>query len=307
MPRRSRVKSADAMYHVMSRSISERDLFQCDGDKDYYLRLLKRYKEQYKCSIYAYCLMDNHVHLFINPNGFDISKFMLCLNSAYVSYFNARYGRHGILFQGRFASRIVRDTTYALTLMAYIHNNAADLANHNGNVESYKFSSYGIYTGYSKDERGIVDTGFLLKIFSGNISDARRKCREFTGSMRGTNIMSEVDENIIHEYTDNEYKDDRKVLMREEKPDSMVRKISGIIGKKAIINLRAKHIREASGIRAFLTYVLRVLCGFSYKLICEFIGNMSLSGISRLFKVGFRLINSSGYYRNAFNLLMTQI
>jgi Transposase and inactivated derivatives len=304
MPRKSRVKSPDAMYHVMSRSISERDMFQCDGDKDYYLHLLKRYNEQNNCSIYAYCLMDNHVHLFINPNGFDISKFMLCLNSAYVSYFNSRYRRHGVLFQGRFASRIVGDTTYALTLMAYIHNNAADLASHDGSIETYKYSSYGIYTGYRKDDRAIVDSGFLLKIFSSNIATAQRKCREFTGSMIGTDIMDEVDGNIIREYTDNEYRDDKKFLHRDEKPGSMICRITGILGEKVTRNLRAKHIREASGIRAFVTYVLRVLCGYTYKMICEYIGNMSLSGISRLFRVGFSLASRNKTYHKAFNLLI---
>jgi Transposase and inactivated derivatives len=304
MPRKARVKYAEAVYHVMSRSISERDMFQCDKDKDYYLHLLKRYSDQNHCSIYAYCLMDNHVHLFINPKGFDISKFMLCLNSAYVSYFNNRYGRHGTLFQGRFASRIVTDTTYSLMLMAYIHNNATDLSSHIGSVETYKYSSYGIYTGYRKDDIGIVDTGFLLKIFSSNITTARNKCREFTESMRGTDIMTEVDENIIREYTENGYRDDRKLILRDEKPGSLIRKITDILGRRAADNLKAKHIHEASGTRAFVTYILRVLCGYSYRMICEYIGNMSLSGISRLFREGFRLTESDPIYRNAFNLLI---
>ena len=69
MPRRAREKSPESMYHIMTRSISEKDLFLCDADRDRYLMLLGRYKGRYRCSIYAYCLMDNHVHLFINPNG----------------------------------------------------------------------------------------------------------------------------------------------------------------------------------------------------------------------------------------------
>lgn len=304
MPRKAREKAVDAMYHVMSRSISERDLFQCDDDRDYYMYLLKRCKEENHCSIYAYCLMDNHVHLFINPNGFDISSFMHGLNSAYVSYFNTRYGRHGHLFQGRFASRIVKDDTYALTLMAYIHNNAADLPGHAGREETYRYSSYGIYTGHRKDDRGIADTGFLLKIFSRDIDTARRKCREFTGSMRGTGIMAEVDENIVRAYTENEYRDERKPLLRDEKPGGMIGKIAGILGEGAAGNLRAKHIRETSGMRAFVTYILRVLCGYTYRMICEYIGNMSVSGISRLFREGFRLVSSNPMYRNAFNALL---
>lgn len=304
MPRTARVKSVDAIYHVMSRSISEKDMFQCNNDKDYYLYLLKRYKEEYHCSIYAYCLMDNHVHIFINPNGSDISKFMHCLNSAYVSYFNKRYERCGHLFQGRFASRIVEDDIYAVVLLAYIHNNVADLPGYAGKEETYRYSSYGIYSGHRKDDGDIVDTRFLWGIFSSDINTARRNCCAFTVSMKGSGIMAEIDENIIGEYIANEYRDERKILVRDEKPGALIRKIAGILGERTAESLRAKYIRETSGTRAFVTYALRVLCGYSYRMICEYIGNMSLSGISRLFREGFRLVSSNPIYRNAFNALV---
>ena len=84
MPRAARKKSDESMYHIMCRSISEVNLFQCDEDKDYYLSLLKRYIKKYHCRIYAYCLMGNHVHIYIDPCGFDISSFMRSLNCAYV-------------------------------------------------------------------------------------------------------------------------------------------------------------------------------------------------------------------------------
>jgi Transposase and inactivated derivatives len=304
MPRKARIKAEDAIYHIMSRSISEVDLFQCNEDKDYYLRLLKRYKEKYHCSIYAFCLMDNHVHMFLNPNGYDISRFMHCLNSAYVTYFNKHHKRHGHLFQGRFASRIVNDDIYALALKAYIHNNAADLPGYSGREETYRYSSYGVYTGYRKDIYGIVDTGFLLELFNKDIGKARLKCIEFTSSMRGSDIMADVEENIVREYLDNEYRDDRKILVRSEKPGSLIERIAGILGKRVAEDLRAKYIRETSGSRAFVTYVLRVLCGYTYRMICEYIGNMSVSGISRLFKEGFNLVSSIPTYRNAFKLLV---
>lgn len=306
MPKTKREKYPDAVYHVMSRSISERDLFQDDSDKDYYLKLLKRYKDQFHCYIYAYILMDNHVHLYIDPNGSDISKFMLCLNSAYVRYFNDLHGRHGHLFQGRFGSKTVDDNQYALSLMAYIHNNASDLPGYAGREETYIYSSYGVYSGHRNDDGGITDPGYILNIF--NSSDtvaAKRKCTEFVCTMRGCGLMKEVDENILRAYVENEYRDDRKLIVRDAKPGDMIKKITGILGERTAENLRAKHIRETSETRAFVTYVLRVLCGFSYRMICEYMGNMSLSGISRLFREGFRLVGNNQLYRNAFNALMT--
>lgn len=44
MPRAARKKSAESMYHIMSRSISEIDLFRDDEDKAKYLYLLKERK-----------------------------------------------------------------------------------------------------------------------------------------------------------------------------------------------------------------------------------------------------------------------
>lgn len=244
--------------------------------------------------------MDNHVHFFINTKGYDISKFMRALNTAYVSYFNKRHQRHGPLYQGRFGSVIVDKNMYYLTLMAYIHNNASDLPGYKGIEETYSYSSYGFYTGYRKDELGIVDTSFLLGMFSDDKIEARKKCIAYTNSMKGNAALAEVDDKIVRAYTENEYRDDKKHILRDEKPGSMVKRISSVLGVKTIERLTAKHIRETSRTRAFVTYVLRVLCGYNYRMICEYFGNMSHSGIARLFREGFRLIGDDPIYRNAF-------
>jgi putative transposase len=91
---------------------------------------------------------------------------MVSLNSAYVSYFNRRYNRHGHLFQGRFASTIVDNDSYGITLSAYIHNNAKDLPGYAGREEMYRYSSYDIYTGIRKDTDDLVDIDDILKLFS---------------------------------------------------------------------------------------------------------------------------------------------
>jgi REP element-mobilizing transposase RayT len=304
MPRAARIKSEDSMYHIMCRSISEINLFQSDEDKAYYLTLLKRYKEMHNCKIYAYCVMDNHVHFYINPCKFDISTFMRCVNSAYVSHFNKIYDRHGTLFQGRFASSIVDNDTYSLTLSAYIHNNAKDLPGYAGKEEFYQYSSYGIYTGYRKDIDGLLDTEFLLEIFSEDASAARNKFKAFTESMRDTGIMKEVDENIMRSYTENEYRSEKKQVIRYQKSDELLSKISEILGEKLSDRIRTKHSRETSKNRAFTVYAMRTLCGYTYKKICETIGNMSMSGISRLSTEGFKLLKREARYQNAFNSLI---
>ena len=304
MPRAARKKSKDAMYHVMSRSISEIDLFQCDEDKEYYLMLLKKYNEKYQCRIYSFILMDNHVHIYINPCGADISSFMQSLNTAYVCYYNKRYKRHGPLFQGRFGSKIVDNNTYSLTLSAYIHNNAKDLPSYAGKEEYYAYSSYGIYLGLMEDTYKIVDTEYILRLFSKNKIRSQQKYKAFVESMKDTGIMKEVDENIMVAYTENEYICEKYYIVRDRSTDEIIDKIEEALGEKLPGWLRLKYSREASKIRAFATYVMRILCGYTYKDLCKYIGNMSISGISRLSNEGFKLIKECKRYQNAFNCLI---
>lgn len=302
MARTGRKKSKEAMYHIMSRSISELDLFRCDEDKSYYLKLLKRYTDENHCRIYAYILMSNHVHFYVNPCGYDISKFMLSLNTAYVIYYNKKYNRHGHLFQGRFASTIVNNDSYSLTLSAYIHNNAKDLPGYAEREEFYRYSSYGVYVGIRQDLEGILDTQFLLKLFSGEKKLAHPKYHAFTKAMKETKLLKEVDDNILRAYTENTYSSGKSYIVRIDDPDELIQKIKELLGEKLPEGLRSKHSREAGNIRSFIIYTMRVLCGYSYKMLCKYIGNMSVSGISCLSNRGFRLL-SDQKYRKAFNVL----
>jgi len=290
----------------MSRSISEVDLFQCEEDKAYYLALLKRYKEKYHCKIYCYILMDNHVHIFINPCGTDISTFMLCLNTAYVTYFNKKYNRHGHLFQGRFASTIVDNDMYSLKLSAYIHNNAKDLPGYDGKEALYAYSSYGIYIGSREDIDGIIDTEFILKLFSQERRKAQMKYKAFVESMKDTGIVKDVDENIIKAYTENDYNSGKSFIIRNRTPREVLQKIGELLGEEVFGVLRTKYSRETSPIRAFAIYILRVLCGYTYNELCEYVGNISMSGISRLSNEGFKLFREHIRYQHVFNCLIQQ-
>ncbi len=308
MPRTARKKSSECIYHVMSRSISEVNLFLCNDDKDYYLKLLKRYKIKYHCKIYAFVLMDNHVHLYIDPCGFDISTFMHSLNTAYVVYFNKKYNRHGHLFQGRFASSIVDNDTYSLTLSAYIHNNPKDIPGYAGREEQYAYSSYGIYTGYREDSDELVDTDFILGQFGIDKKTAQKRYKAFTESMKESGIMKEINDDILKAFTENTYNSGKRFIIRDRTPEELIDKISkllgGLFGVRLKEYLRAKYSRKTSKVRAFLTYVMRVLCGYTYQEICEYIGNMTLSGISNLTSRGFKLIQENKKYRDTFNALL---
>jgi len=304
MPRTARVKSSECIYHIMSRSISEINLFQCDEDKSYYLSLLKRYKEKYKCSIYAYCIMDNHMHLFINPNGFDISTFMHCLNNAYVSYFNRKYKRHGHLFQGRFASTIVDSNAYAISLSAYIHNNSKDIEGFNGKEHLYPYSSYGIYLGIQNDRYDLIDKKFILDQFSKVPEKAVKLYQQFVMDMKESGISNVIDEDIVASYVTNEYRSEKKTFARDMDPDTLVHKVLKVMDIQSPTALKNKYSRKYSNVRAFIVYTMRVLCGYKFREICEYIGNITMSGITKLSMKGFYLTTHDEHFQKAMKSLL---
>jgi putative transposase len=304
MPRTSRIKSKNSMYHITSRSISEVDLFPSDEDKDHYLRLLKRYMMKNHCRIFAYCLMSNHVHFFIDPQGYDISAFMLSLNTAYVVYFNKKYKRHGHLFQGRFASMTVGNDAYSMRLSAYIHNNPKDIAEYKGHEEDYAYSSYGVYAGVKKDKEGLLDVGYLLGFFGGSGSDASDRYRRYVHFMKGERLDKDIEKKTDDGSLKNEYKSEKITLIRYENAEAMVEKAFSEDKRSFRMRIKAKYMRECSEIRAFVVYILRTLCNYTYKQICSYIGNMSMSGITRLADSGYGLVCGQTKYQHMFDALI---
>lgn len=301
MPRFARVKAPEYIYHIMTRSISEIKLFRDDDDKNYYLVLLKKYKEQFHSKIYAYCLMDNHLHIHIDPRGFDISKFMLCLNTAYVSYYNKKYNRYGHVLQGRYESRVVSSDGYNLAVSAYIHNNPKDVEGYQGRECEFPFSSMAVYLGRRKDKHGIVDREFILKFFNANDPIiAATRYAEFVTKQKDMATDKSIAK-CLSRFAVNQYRDERHIIYRNYKPLELIRQIADKLEIRTVEFIRLKSNKNTSDFRALCSFILRSLCGIGYRELCKLIGNMSLSGISRLCSKGYELASSRSEYRNIFH------
>ncbi len=153
MPRKIRERSSSGIYHVMLRGIDRNDIFVDEQDCLKFEKILKGCVAPTDtsgkplpavCSIYAYCLMSNHVHLLIGESSNTIGEVMKRIGISYVSYFNMRHNRLGPLFQGRFRSEPVNDSSYYFTLLRYIHENpvAAGICKKPGD---YRWSSWHEY------------------------------------------------------------------------------------------------------------------------------------------------------------------
>jgi len=294
MPRKAREKQDEAMYHIICRSISEFLLFRDNEDKDYYLGLIKRYNDKYECSTYAYCLMDTHVHFELDPHKFNVSRYMQCLNTAYVRYYNKKYKRHGHVFQGRFESRIIDTDEYNLNLSAYIHNNPHDIEGFTDREEEYTFSSYGIYLGIRNDFHKIIDKKLIMRLCkTTDNNEFVEKYFEFVSHQRKTGSYKELRKKYSS-LIENEYYSGREIVPRDFSPAKVISYISEKLKIPEDKTFMHKGDRRNKEYRAFSAYVLRVLCGLGFKEICCRINNITISGCSKLCRRGYELCKIEG-------------
>ncbi|NOX08453.1 MAG: transposase [Gammaproteobacteria bacterium] len=144
MPRRPRIVLPDTPLHIIQRGNNRQPCFYTKNDYLFYLDWLKEYAELSVCSIHAYVLMTNHVHLLLTPHKKDsVSILMKRLGQHYVQYINRSHHRSGTLWEGRFRSCITQEENYILNCYRYIESNPvrAYMVKH---PEEYQWSSYRI-------------------------------------------------------------------------------------------------------------------------------------------------------------------
>lgn len=133
---------AGVPVHLIQRGNNRQACFYADEDHQLYLDWLKEYALDTGCSLHAYVLMTNHVHLLLTPSeSTSPGVLMKCLGQRYVQYINRTYSRSGTLWEGRYRSCIVQQEDYLLLCQRYIELNPvrAGLVDHPG---EYRWSSY---------------------------------------------------------------------------------------------------------------------------------------------------------------------
>ena len=179
MSRRPRLLSKTGMYHIIVKGIGRQNLFEEKSDYEKFKEILKIVKAEMEFSLYAYCLMTNHVHLFIKEKEVgQISKIMSKILSHYAMWFNIKYLRTGPLFNNRYMSEPVEDEKYYMSLVRYIHQNPLK-ARMVGRISQYQYSSYGEYIG---GDESFTDIGFFLDMLSDNRKQATEQFIELNAS-----------------------------------------------------------------------------------------------------------------------------
>ena len=159
MARLARVVAPGLPHHITQRGNRRQDSFFNDDDYRVYLDLMAEWCAHYGVSIWAYCLMPNHVHLIAVPEteralGLAIGE----AHRRYTRRVNFREGWRGHLWQGRFAS-FPMDERHLLAAARYVELNPVR-AGITKRPEDYAWSSARAHLA-GRDDR-LVKAGPLL-------------------------------------------------------------------------------------------------------------------------------------------------
>ncbi len=244
MPRKPRIMSPTGIYHIILRSVNQHIIFEEDSDYQKFLYILSDSKRKYDIDIYAYCLMDNHIHILMNSPPEKLSGFFQSLGTRFARWYNNKYQRSGHLFQERFHSTTIENNRAFLSALIYIHNNPVK-ANVCLFASEYRWSSFNAYYG---QKNSVINVSFACGIAGTRDSLLRILAREsdrsddelFAGDHRQSN----------HYYTD-------------EKALEVFRSITGLTSTSAVANInkvrRNEFIRTLRKERLTIKQVARLM------------------------------------------------
>ncbi len=268
------------MYHVMFRSLSEFDLYRDEADKIKYFELLKKYQFKYGFALYAYCLMDNHGHLLIDTQGADISAIIQVVNFCYAQYYNRKYKRGGSVFRDRFKSTAVDTEKYFITLTGYIHNNPKDIAGYRDNVAAYPFSSLKEYLN-DTNTYGVLEPGFLRDLLHFKHPENKMKYLELVGMSECEKF--EHDMEFVEPKTD--YRSEKRIIIKQADPEEVIAYVAKHL-KQDTMGLHFRYNKSYTKLRALSCFLMSCFCNIKQREICEIIGNITQSRVSKLSLMG---------------------
>lgn len=174
MTTQAREYSETDIYHIYARANNRENIFSNKEDKEYYISLLKAAKEKYDVKIFAYAIMDNHLHILMKVTKDNLSRTMKFLQQSYTYYFNNKYKHSGRIFAQRFKSKACRDDIYLTELVKYIHLNPKKAG-----LDDDYMCSFTSHCFYNSDKSSFCDVNYILSYFSNDITIAREKYLDY--------------------------------------------------------------------------------------------------------------------------------
>ncbi len=144
MARQRRQISESGYYHIMMRGNNKENVFSQDQDKEKVISILEKLKDDKILDVYAYCLMDNHIHLVVRDVRNEIGMTMRRFGVIYSLYYNKANNRVGHVFQERYKSEAIEEESFLMAVIRYVHKNPVK-AKMVKRIQDYKWSSYNLY------------------------------------------------------------------------------------------------------------------------------------------------------------------
>lgn len=175
MARRNRNRDlvADGVYHVWARGVRRLALFTTDDDRKQYLLGLSLVVEERGWHVYAYCLMDNHVHLLVQTPKPDLSQGVMTVHGDYARHINRITGHVGHAFDDRYGSTRARSSGDVMYIASYIALNPVR-AGMCSRPEQYRWSSHAALAGKARAPGWLAATRLLGHFAADDVAPAKR-------------------------------------------------------------------------------------------------------------------------------------
>ena len=155
MSRKARKKSSLGIHYVIVRGPRGSRVLGDFTEKVKYLESIERYHAEGSVKLFAYCILDNEVHLLLEEEEENVSQFMKRVGISYVRWYNRENKRSGALFRDRYASSPIEDPASCIQMIRRIHQLPV-LSGYVPHMEDYPFTSYRAYLyehrGVDRDE-----------------------------------------------------------------------------------------------------------------------------------------------------------
>ena len=184
MSRKPRIHYKGAFYHVIVRGNNHAYIFNNRENKEEYKKIVSKYKKKYRFKLYAYCMMDNHVHMLIEVSDVPLSKIMQGIQQVFTQRYNRRNKSTGHVFEQRYKSYLCNRDEYLFQLIRYVHQNPVRSKLNDG--IDYEWSSHKEYIGNSE----LADVDFPLSMFSDKKNKAIKRYLDFIGELETKEIKS---------------------------------------------------------------------------------------------------------------------
>jgi putative transposase len=123
VPRFARIVVPGCPHHLIQRGNRRQLVFFSDDDRAFYLTLLGRAARRFGIAIWAFCLMENHVHIVAVPKFEDsFGRGFGEVQRKYTLVINTRENWKGFLWQGRFISYPL-DEGHCYRAVRYVERN----------------------------------------------------------------------------------------------------------------------------------------------------------------------------------------